>query len=118
MVQKAERQPVELGRFHPAFLDVKLDKRDALDKLPRDGGGQHRPLFRLFLAHHEPHFRRQIAPAGAAQPLQERGHHERRVDLEGPFQSADVDAELQRGGGDGGLALLFVFHNRLRGFPI
>lgn len=40
------------------------------------------------------------APAGPAEPLQERGDGPGRVELDHPVQVADVDAELQCGGGD------------------
>ena len=38
-------------------------------------------------------------PSAAAEPLQERGDRERRVDLDHPVQVADVEAELERGRG-------------------
>ena len=38
-------------------------------------------------------------PPAAPEPLQERGHRQRRVHLDHPVQVTDVDAQLERGGG-------------------
>ena len=69
MIQQAVWQPVELGRLHPALLQIHLYERDALKQLPRDGRRQHRARLGLLLAHHEPHLRRQVAPPRPAHPL-------------------------------------------------
>ena len=72
----------------------------------------------MVFPHDEPHFRRAAAPAGPAHPLQEAGYRKGRVDLKGPFQPADVDAKLQRGGGADGLEGVVVLHLLFRALPV
>ena len=118
MIEQAEGKPVQPGRLHPAFLQIELDQGDALQQLPGNGGGQHGPDLRLVLPDDKPHFRRKLPPSGAAHALQKGGHRPGGVDLKGPFQTADVDAQLQRGGGHGGHILGIVLHDLLRRFPV
>ena len=97
---------------------VKLDQGDSLDQLPGNGLGQHRSRLRLLFSHNEVHLRRQVAPACAPHPLQEARHGEWRVDLEGPLEPTDIDAEFQGRGGDGCLALLVIAHELFGALPI
>ena len=110
MIEQAVGQAVKLWGLHPTLFAVELYERDALQELPRDGLGQHRARLGLLLAHDEVHLGRQVAAAGAAHALQKRADGERRIDLEGALKAADVDAQLERGGGDGRECELVVAH--------
>ncbi len=113
MVEQAVGQPVGVRRLNPAFLEVKLDEGDTLEKLPRDALRQHRAGFGFVLAHDEPHLGRQAATPGAAHTLQKRRHREGGVYLKRTLEPPDVDAELERGGGDGREEARVVLHRLL-----
>ena len=110
VVEQAVGESIELGRLDPLFLAIELYKRNALQELPRNGLGHHRARLGLFLAHDEPHLGWKIAASRAAHTLQKGADGKRRVDLEGTLQTADIDAELKRRGGDGRLCLFLVAH--------
>ena len=118
MIEEAERQAVQPGRLHPFLFQIKLDQGDALQEFPRYGGRKQSPDLRLVLPHDEPHLRRLPPPAGPAHPLQEGGDGPRSVDLKGPFQLADVDSQLQGGGGDRRIDLFRIFHEHLGRLPV
>ena len=113
VVEQAVGESIELGRLDPLFLAIELYERNALQELPRNGLGHHRARLGLFLAHDEPHLGRKIAAPRAAHSLQKGADGKRRIDLEGTLQTADIDAEFQRRGGDGCLRLLLIAHEFL-----
>ena len=115
VVEQAVGQAVELRRLHPALLQVELHQGDGLQQLPGDGLWKQRAGLRLLLAHQEPHLGRLATATGAAHALQEGTHGEGRVYLEGALQAADVDAQLERGGGDGGEVGALIAHQLLGG---
>ena len=110
VIDQAVRESIELGRFDPLFLAIELYERDALQELPRNGLGHHRARLGLFLAHDEPHLGWKIAASRAAHSLQKGADGKRRVDLKRTLQTADIDTEFQRRGGDGCLCLFLVAH--------
>ena len=116
VVEQAVGESIELGRLDPLFLAIELYERDALQELPRDGLGHHRARLGLFLAHNKPHLGRKIAASRAAHSLQKGADGKRRIDLERTLQTADIDTELQRRGGDGCLCLLLIAHEFLGRF--
>ena len=113
VVEQAVAQAARVGRLDPAVLDVELDERDALEKLPGDGLGHHGARLGRVLAHDEPHLGGRPAPPRATHALQEARDGEGGVELEGTLQLADVDAQLERGGGAGGEGDLLVAHEVL-----
>ena len=113
VIEQTVGESIELGRFDPLFLAIELYKRDALQELPRNGLGHHRARLGFFLAHDKPHLGRKVATACAPHALQKGADGKRRVNLERALQATDINAELQRGGGDGRLRLLFVAHELL-----
>ena len=110
VIEQAVGESIELGRLDPLFLAIELYECYALQELPRNGLGHHRARLGLFLAHDKPHLGRKIAASRAPHALQKGADGKRRVDLEGTFQAADIDTELQRRGGDGRLCLFLVAH--------
>ena len=116
VIEQAEGHAPRARRLDPAFLQVHLHKGDALHKLPGDALGHEGARLRLLLAHDEPHLARPLAAAGAAHALQKTAHRERRVYLEGPFEPADVDAELKGGGCHGGEHAVVIAHGVLSAF--
>ena len=113
VVEQAVGESIELGRLDPLFLAIELYERDALQELPRNGLGHHRARLGFLLAHDKPHLGRKIAAPRAAHSLQKGADGKRRVDLKRTLQTADIDTEFQRGGGDGCLCLLLVAHEFL-----
>ena len=113
VIEQTVGESIELRRLDPLFLAIELYERDALQELPRNGLGHHRARLGLFLAHDEPHLGWKIAASRAAYTLQKGADGKRRIDLERTFQTADIDAEFQRGGGDGCLRLLLIAHEFL-----
>ena len=113
VIEQAERHASRARRLDPAFLQVHLHKGDALHKLPGNTLGHEGTRLGFLLAHDEPHLARPLAPTGAAHALQETAHRERRVYLEGPLEPADVDAELEGGGGHGREHAVVVAHRIL-----
>ena len=110
MVEQAVWKPLCPRRLDEAFFDIELHQCDALDQVPGDHIGEHRPRFRMLLPHYKPHFRRVAPAAGSAHALQKTRDRERRVDLKRPFQPADVDAQLQRCGGADREQRVIVLH--------
>ena len=110
VVEQTVGESIELGRLDPFFLAIELYERDALQELPRNGLGHHRARLGFFLAHDKPHLGWKIAASRAPHALQKGTDGKRRVNLEGALQTADIDAKLQRGGGDGCLCLFLVAH--------
>ena len=113
VVEQAVGESIELGRLDPLFLAIELYERDTLQELPGNGFGHHRARLGFFLAHDKPHLGRKVATACAPHALQKGADGKRRVNLERALQATDINAELQRGGGDGRLRLLFVAHELL-----
>ena len=118
MVKQAVGEPSRPRRLHKSLLDIQLDQRNALNQGPGDHIGKHGPRFRMIFPHYEPHFRRAAPSAGPAHPLQEAGHRKWRVNLKRPFQPADVNAELQRGGGADGHEGIIILHLLFRALPV
>ena len=116
VVEQAVGESIELGGLNPFFLAIELHERDALQELPRNGLGHHRARLGLFLAHDKPHLGWKVAASRAAHSLQKGTDGKRRIDLEGTLQTADIDTELQRRGGDGCLCLLLIAHEFLGRF--
>ena len=116
VVEQAEGQTVQTWWLDPAFLQVELDQGDALQELPGDGLAQGRTRLGRLLPHHKPHLGRRAAPARAAHALQEARHRERRINLEGPLEAADIDAQLECRGCDRGKRGLLVLHEVLGRF--
>ena len=110
VVEQAVGESIELGRLDPLFLAIELYERDALQELPRNGLGHHRARLGLFLAHDKPHLGRKVAASRAAHSLQKGTDGKWRIDLKRTLQTADIDTELQRRGGDGRLCLLLIAH--------
>ena len=110
VIEQAVGEPIELGRLDPFFLAIELYERDALQELPRNGLGHHRARLGFLLAHDKPHLGRKIAAACAPHALQKGADGKRCIDLERALQATDIDAKLQRGGGDGCLCLFLVAH--------
>ena len=110
--------PAGARRLHETLLEVELHQRDALEKIPWNGFREHRARLGVLLAHDEPHLRRRPAPPGAAQPLQEAGDGERRVDVEGAFQASDVNAQFECGGGADRHERIVVLHLLLGAFAV
>ena len=71
MVEQAVGEPLRPRRFDEALFDVELHQCDALDQVPGDHVGKHRPRLRVLLPHHKPHFRRVAPTAGSTHALQE-----------------------------------------------
>ena len=117
MVEKAVGQAVQPWGLNPALLHVELHERDTLHELPRYGLGQKRPGLGLVFAHHEPHLAWLAASAGAPHALQERAHRERGINLEGPLQATDVNAELERRGSDRCEVCVLVTHELIGRLP-
>ena len=118
VVEKAVGQPVHPGRLHEPLLDIELHQRDPLDQVPRDQVRQHGPCLRVLLPHHEPHLRG-LAPApGPTQSLQKSRHGKRRIDVEGPLQPPDIDAQLQRRRGAHAHQRVVVLHLLLRALAV
>ena len=113
MVEQAVGQAVQCRRLYPVLLSVELHERDALYEFPGDGFRQHGARLGLLLAHDEVHLGRQVAPTGATHALQKARHGEGGVNLEGALEPTDIDAELERGGGDRCLLLFVVAHELL-----
>ena len=118
VVEERERQPVCAGRFHKALLYIELDKGDALDHAPGERLGEQGPRLRMVLAHDKPHLRRTAPPSGPAHALQKAGNCERRVDLEGPLEPPDVDAQFQRRRRADTHQGLVVLHFLFRALPV
>ena len=116
VIEQAERHTSRARRLDPAFLQVHLHKGDALHELPGDALGHEGTRLGLLLAHDKPHLARPLTPAGATHALQEAAHRERRVYLEGSLKSADVDAELESGGGHRREHAVIVAHGVLGAF--
>ena len=110
VVEQAVGESIELGRLDPLFLAIELYERDALQELPRNGLGHHRARLGFLLAHDKPHLGRKIAAPRAAHSLQKGADGKRRVDLKRTLQTADIDTEFQRRGGNGRLCLFLVAH--------
>ena len=115
VIEQTVGESIELGRLDPLFLAIELYERNALQELPRNGLGHHRARLGLFLAHDKPHFGRKVATACAPHALQKGADGKRRVNLERALQATDINAELQRRGGDGRLRLFLVAHELLGG---
>ena len=113
MIEQTVGEPIKLGRLDPLFLAIELYECDSLQELPWDGLGHHRARLGLFLAHDKPHLGRKIAASRAAHSLQKGTDGKWRIDLKRTLQAADIDAELQRRGGDGCLCLLLIAHEFL-----
>ena len=113
VVEQAVGKTVERGRLHPVLLAIQLHERNTLQQFPRNGLGQHGARLGLLLAHDEVHLGREVASTRATHALQETRNGKGGVDLKCPLKPADVDAELQRRSGDGGLGLLLVAHELL-----
>ena len=118
MVKQAVGQAVRPRRLYEAFLQIELHQGDPLDQIPGKRGGHHVTGLGMLLPHHEPHFGRIAAPARAAQPLQETGDRIRRVQMECPLKPADIDAQLQRGGGADAHEGFVILHLLFRAFPV
>ena len=118
VVQQAVGQTAGAGRLHKALLDVQLHQGDALYQPPGNHIRQHGPGLGVVLPHDEPHLRGLAPAAGAAHALQKARHGKGRVQLEGPLQPADVDAQLQGGGGADGQQRAVVLHLLLGALPV
>ena len=115
VIEQTVGESIELGRLDPLFLAIELYERDALEELPGNGLGHHRARLGLFLAHNEPHLGWKVAASRAAHSLQKGADGKWCVDLEGTLQTADINTEFQRRGGDGRLCLFLVAHEFLGG---
>ena len=113
VIEQAERHASRARRLDPALLQIDLHKGDALHELPGNALGHEGARLGLHLTHDKPPLARPLAPAGATHALQEAAHRERRVYLEGPLKPADVDAELEGGGGHGREHAVVVAHGVL-----
>ena len=110
VIEQTVGESIELGRLDPLFLAIELYERDALEELPRNGLGHHRARLGFLLAHDKPHLGRKIAASRASHALQKGADGKRCIDLERALQATDINAELQRGGGDGCLRLFLIAH--------
>ena len=118
VIEEAVGQTVQARRLHKALFNVELHQSDALDQIPGDAVGQHGPGLLVILPHHKPHLRGIAPTSGAAHALQEAGDGEGRVDLKGPLQAADVNAQLQRGRGADAHEGVVVLHLLLGALPV
>ena len=110
VIEQTVGESIELRRLDPLFLAIELYERDALEEFPRYRFRHHRARLGLFLAHDKPHLGRKIAAPRAAHSLQKGADGKRRIDLKRTLQTADIDAEFQRRGGNGRLCLFLVAH--------
>ena len=115
VIEQTVGESIELGWLDPLFFAIELYECDALQELPGYRFGHHRARLGLFLAHDKPHLGWKIAAACAPHALQKGADGKRRIDLERALQATDINAEFQRGGGDGCLCLFFVAHELLGG---
>ena len=69
VIEQGKRQPFRARRFHKALFDIQLDKRNPLDKIPRDHLRQQSPRFGMVFPHDKPHFRRVTTPTGTSHAL-------------------------------------------------
>ena len=115
VIEQTVGESIELGWLDPLFLAIELYECDALQELPGYRFGHHRARLGLLLAHDKPHLGWKIAAACAPHALQKGADGKRRIDLERALQATDINAEFQRGGGDGCLRLFFVAHELLGG---
>ena len=118
VIEQAVGKAVHARRLHEALLRVELHQRNALEQIPGDAFRQHGSGLLMILTHDEPHLGGIAPTAGAAHALQKAGHREGRVNLEGPLQPTDIDAQLQRGRGTDGHQALVVLHLLLGALPV
>ena len=115
VIEQTVGESIELRWLDPLFFAIELYECDALEELPRYRFRHHRARLGLFLAHDKPHLGRKIAASRAPHALQKGADGKRCIDLERALQATDINAELQRGGGDGCLCLFLVAHELLGG---
>jgi hypothetical protein len=112
--KQAIGQAAKTWGLYPSFLKIQLDKRNALQQLPRNGLSYARSWLWLLFAHDKPHLGRIIPPAGAPQALQEARNCEGSVDLKGPFKAPYVNAKLKRRRRNRGKRPILIFHGIFR----
>ena len=113
VIEQAVGESIELGWLDPLFFAIELYERDALKELPGYRFRHHRARLGLLLAHDKPHLGWKVATARAPHALQKGADGKRRIDLKRTLQTADINAEFQRRGGDGCLCLLLIAHKFL-----
>ena len=113
VIEQAVGESIELRWLDPLFFAIELYECDTLQEFPRYRFGHHRARLGFFLAHDKPHLGWKVATSRAAHSLQKGADGKRRIDLEGALQTADINTEFQRRGGDGCLRLLLIAHEFL-----